>query len=60
MLMVIGVLALVGLLIRMLFEAEVKACFERDPAARNVVEVIFTYPGLHALIFHRAAPPPAE
>jgi len=29
--------------------------FERDPAARNRAEVIFCYPGLHALLMHRIA-----
>jgi serine O-acetyltransferase len=29
--------------------------FERDPAARNWLEVIICYPGLHALLLHRLA-----
>lgn len=29
--------------------------FERDPAARNWLEVICCYPGLHALVLHRLA-----
>ncbi len=29
------------------------AVFERDPAARNAVEVLLTYPGLHAIFMHR-------
>ncbi len=29
--------------------------FERDPAARNWLEVLFCYPGLHALCLHRLA-----
>jgi serine O-acetyltransferase len=29
--------------------------FERDPAARNWLEVLFCYPGLQALLFHRFA-----
>jgi serine O-acetyltransferase len=29
--------------------------FERDPAARNWLEVVFCYPGLHALCLHRLA-----
>lgn len=29
--------------------------FERDPAARSVLEILLCYPGLHALIFHRFA-----
>ncbi|MBD2325945.1 serine O-acetyltransferase [Alkalinema sp. FACHB-956] len=32
-----------------------KIIFERDPAARNWVEVLFCYPGLQALFFHRVA-----
>src|SRR5512144_1148405 len=34
---------------------DIKAVFDRDPAARSVPEVIFCYPGLHALWFHRVA-----
>jgi len=29
--------------------------FERDPAARSVLEIIFCYPGFHALLFYRVA-----
>jgi serine O-acetyltransferase len=29
--------------------------FERDPAARNYFEVLFCYPGLQALLWHRVA-----
>jgi len=32
-----------------------KIIFERDPAARNWLEVLLCYPGLHALICHRLA-----
>ncbi|WP_296715052.1 serine O-acetyltransferase [Rhodoblastus sp.] len=32
------------------------ACVKaRDPAARNVLEVVLTYPGVHAIIWHRLA-----
>ncbi len=34
---------------------DLDAVFERDPAARSVLEVVLTYPGLHALWGHRAA-----
>lgn len=34
---------------------DVNAVFDRDPAARNAWEVVLTYPGIHALIMHRAA-----
>lgn len=34
---------------------DVRTVFERDPAARSLPEVIFCYPGLHALWCHRVA-----
>ncbi|SNB44856.1 serine O-acetyltransferase [Geobacter sp. DSM 9736] len=34
---------------------DIKAVFDRDPAARSSLEVFFCYPGLHALWFHRLA-----
>lgn len=34
---------------------DVQAVFDRDPAARNTLEVLATYPGIHALIMHRVA-----
>lgn len=35
--------------------ADFRIIFERDPAARNWLEVLFCYPGLQALMFHRIA-----
>ncbi len=34
---------------------DVRSVFHRDPAARHFLEVILTYPGLHALLMHRGA-----
>ena len=34
---------------------DIDAVFTRDPAARNSLEVILTYPGFHALMLHRGA-----
>lgn len=34
---------------------DVRTIKERDPAAKNAVEVFFCYPGLHAIWFHRIA-----
>lgn len=34
---------------------DIEVVFERDPAARSVAEVIFCYPGFHAVINHRIA-----
>ena len=35
--------------------SDFRIIFERDPAARNWLEVIFCYPGFHALCLHRLA-----
>lgn len=32
---------------------DIHSVFDRDPAARNVIEVLFNYPGLHAIWIHR-------
>ncbi|WP_029918334.1 serine O-acetyltransferase [Pelobacter seleniigenes] len=32
---------------------DLKVVFERDPAVRSVFEIIFCYPGFHALVFYR-------
>ena len=34
---------------------DVAAVLDRDPAARSALEVLLCYPGVHALLFHRAA-----
>lgn len=34
---------------------DMKVIFERDPAARGVFEIIFCYPGFHAILSHRIA-----
>jgi len=36
------------------FREDIRAVFDRDPAARTVWEVVTCYPGLHALVWHRA------
>lgn len=35
--------------------ADFRIIFDRDPAARNWLEVLFCYPGFQALVFHRFA-----
>src|ERR671939_878393 len=35
--------------------ADLRAVFERDPAARNWAEVLLAYPGVHAIMLHRVA-----
>src|SRR3954471_14262124 len=34
---------------------DVRAALQRDPAARNALEVVLAYPGFHARLVHRAA-----
>jgi len=34
---------------------DIQTVFDKDPAARSVAEVIFCYPGLHAIWMHRIA-----
>jgi serine O-acetyltransferase len=34
---------------------DIQAVFDRDPAAKSVLEVVLCYPGLHAIWFHRLA-----
>ncbi len=34
---------------------DIASVFERDPAARNSFEVLTSYPGVHAVLFHRVS-----
>ncbi len=34
---------------------ELKVVFERDPAVRSVFEIVFCYPGFHAMVFYRVS-----
>jgi len=34
---------------------DVQVVFDRDPAARSTLEIVLTYPGVHALFFYRVA-----
>jgi len=34
---------------------DIDAVFERDPAVRSRIDVVFSYPGFHALVFYRVA-----
>lgn len=49
------VLAVFWLLVAISFRKEIQAIFERDPAAGGFLEVLLTYSGLHALVFHRVS-----
>ena len=52
------ILANVMRLIKKVFsqiKEDIQTIYEKDPAAENILEVLFCYPGLHALILHRIA-----
>src|SRR5438093_11059410 len=34
---------------------DIEAARQRDPAARNALEILTAYPGIHALVIHRLA-----
>lgn len=48
-------IAFVAVFIAIVFRGEVKATQERDPAAKNILEILLLYPGLHAVIAYRIA-----
>jgi serine O-acetyltransferase len=41
--------------VRALLDTDIRAAFEGDPAAKSLDEVVFSYPGLAAVIRHRLA-----
>ncbi|MEK6794882.1 MAG: serine O-acetyltransferase [Spirochaetota bacterium] len=54
----IGAYAAIWLIAALIFIGDIRAVFDRDPAARGFFgffEVIFTYAGFHALVIHRIA-----
>lgn len=54
-LIIISAVILFIAVIAITFRGEVKAAFERDPAATSFLEVLLTYSGLHAIIMYRIA-----
>ena len=54
-LLFIGLPILFLIIAGIFFKEEIKAAFERDPAATNYWEVLLTYSGLQAIISHRIA-----
>lgn len=49
-----GIAGVAGKAVRLVSE-DIQAVRERDPAARGALEIILTYPGLHAIWGHRLA-----
>lgn len=51
----LAIVAVKIVLISVFFGDEIRAALDRDPAATNPFIVVLTYPGLHALVYHRMA-----
>ena len=49
------VIVIVALCVYIFFADEIKAIKERDPAAKNSLEIILLYSGLHAIVMYRIA-----
>ena len=41
--------------VRILLDSDIEAAFQRDPAARSIEEILISYPGAHAILWHRIA-----
>ena len=50
---IIALIALKLIIMGIVLRDEINAAFERDPAASNYFEVVFTYAGIHALMFYK-------
>lgn len=44
-----------GVLVLQTLKQDIKTVFDRDPAVRSIPEIIFCYPGFHALLLYRLA-----
>lgn len=57
LILIASILAIIAfvVLIAVVFSSEIKATKERDPAAKNILEIVLLYPGLHAVIAYRIA-----
>ncbi len=55
--LLLGILLALAWIVLLLiaFRREIDAIFDRDPAARNPLEVVLLYSGLHAVVYHRFA-----
>ena len=52
---VLLIIVIVALCVYIFFSDEIKAIKERDPAAKNSLEIILLYSGLHAIVMYRIA-----
>lgn len=55
MIITIIILAATVVVLSVVFKDEIQAARDRDPAARNIFEILLLYPGLHAVVAYRIA-----
>lgn len=55
LLILIGLFVLKLILIWLFFNEEIKAAKKKDPAAKNFLQILLLYQGLHVLVSHRIA-----
>jgi len=53
MFLILAIFLIWILIILLFFRREIAAAREKDPAAKNFLEIILLYPGLHAIILYR-------
>ncbi|MCK9572195.1 MAG: serine O-acetyltransferase [Candidatus Omnitrophica bacterium] len=53
LLIILAVFVLKVSLISLLFYSDIRAAQGKDPAAKSFLEVLFLYPGVHALVYYR-------
>lgn len=54
-LILLGLVVLKLIVLMIVFRNEIRCAQSKDPAARSFLEILLLYPGLHALMAHRAA-----
>jgi serine O-acetyltransferase len=55
LLILLGIFIIKMLILCVVFYPDIRAARKKDPAAKGLLEILFLYQGLHALIYHRTA-----
>jgi len=54
-LVLLALIIIKAVILGIVFRGEIKASMRKDPAATGYLEVLFLYPGVHAVVYHRIA-----
>jgi serine O-acetyltransferase len=55
LMLLVLLLVVFWIIVAIFFRKEIRAIFQRDPAAGGFLEVLLTYSGIHVLVFHKIA-----